>query len=376
MEGTLRRYVATCVLIFACVVSSSSLVLADPIQYTADVYGVPWSNVRTGVPVDLVNGGTYPLDSASLDSPNSFLFWTNNSSSLNGTGYIDFGAYVPSGPSGSESTWVQIGVTVPITGSVQGNLLTTDLQGGDSGTGVSASFFPTVPSTLSIVPQPLLDLIADPGRIHIQAIITDGTQNDLVSTLTIDPLSIPEPTAVSVLLVAIGGVVLTRRMHASSSRLRFGLSASIELSDYFLRLFPPSCVRVASGGPRCPARAARRFSGVPNSNEVNVVKRPWESGRGKAVDLGYHRTEGSQIHSRRRDDLDRRARRGFHSRSSDLSVSRERTWHTSGGSRGMRPTSGFGFSCLGGRAWPARSRSPRCSSSSPSSCAGQPRSWQ
>jgi len=218
MDGTLKRHVATCVLTLACVVCSSSVVLANPIQYTADVYGVPWSNVRTGLPVDLINGGTYQLDSASLNSPDSFLFWTNNSSSLNGIGHIYFGAYVPSGPSGSDSTWVQIGVTVPITGSIQGSALTSDLQGGDSGTGVSASFFPTVPSTLAIVPQPLLDLLADPGRIHIQANITDGTQNDLVSTLMIDPLSIPEPTALSVLLVAIGGAALTRRMRAHSSR--------------------------------------------------------------------------------------------------------------------------------------------------------------
>ncbi|MFI5454880.1 MAG: PEP-CTERM sorting domain-containing protein [Isosphaerales bacterium] len=209
---------AACLLSLAFIAGLNSEALADPIQYVAEVYGAPWVSVGTGISVDLSKGGTYSLDSTSLNSPYSTLFGTNNSSSLNSTGYVYVGTYVPSGPSGTGSVWVQIGVTVPISGSVNGNLTSSDLHGGYSGTGASAGFFPYSPSPSLDIPQPLLDLIAHPDRIHVQALVTGGHDNDLVSTLTIDPLSIPEPTALSVLLVGIGGVAWARRKHTSPGR--------------------------------------------------------------------------------------------------------------------------------------------------------------
>ena len=191
--------------------------MADPISYVADVYGGAWTSVRTGLPVDLQNGGTYALGSTSLNPPYSSLFWTNNSSSLNETGEVYFGAWLPGGQSSSNSTWVQIGVTVPITGSVQGNTLTSDLQGGYSGTGTTATVYSSLPPTDGVLPSPLLDLLTNPGRVHIQADITGGTQNNLVATLTIDPFAIPEPTAMSLLLVGIGAMTWIRRSRGRSS---------------------------------------------------------------------------------------------------------------------------------------------------------------
>jgi hypothetical protein len=76
--------------------------------------------------------------------------------------------------------------------------------------GVASQIAAAVRQT-SVDVTPLLDLIAHADRIHVQAFVTGGHDNDLVSTLTIDPFSIPEPAALLGLLVGIGGVAWVRR---------------------------------------------------------------------------------------------------------------------------------------------------------------------
>jgi hypothetical protein len=209
---------ATCVLGLEFIVAVSRHAVADPIQYVAEVYGAPWVSVGTEITVDPSAGGTYTLDSTSLISPYQFLLGTNGTSSLNSTGYVYLGAYVPSGSSPGGTAWVQIGVTVPSSGMVSSPSNSNILQGGDSGTGFSPGFAAGSATSGVDVPPLLLDLIADPGRIHIQATVTGGPQNDLVTTLTIDPLSVPEPTATCVLVAGIAGTTWLRRKRATLAR--------------------------------------------------------------------------------------------------------------------------------------------------------------
>jgi hypothetical protein len=202
-----------------CLTSLSSLALVallntsvhgSPIQYTAFVAGAPQIWSQTQLPVDLAKGGSYELGSPPL-APTSFdsVAWSTRSISLDGNATVSFGAWDPADPT---KYLGGVSVAVPFRGSIFGDGTTSDLQGGYSGTGVSAqaSSFPGVS-----LPGPLLDLVSHPDRVHLSAYTTGGHMSYLLTTLSIDsPVQlapVPEPSVLATLLLGLGGLAWRRR---------------------------------------------------------------------------------------------------------------------------------------------------------------------
>ena len=180
---------------------------AAPIQYTASYAGSPLGGMlQPSIFVDLAQGGSYQVASPTLNgSTYSSLMWTRNSLPLDGPAIIVFHATDTSDPTKDLG---QVAVTVPYSGTIFGDGLTADLQGGYNGTGAASSAYT---GTNSNTPPPLLDLLTHPDRVHLDAHMTGGYFNELLTTMTLDPMpapaAVPEPSALATLLIGLGGLV-------------------------------------------------------------------------------------------------------------------------------------------------------------------------
>lgn len=199
---------------FAMITWLATPATASPIQYTAYVMGAPYIGGLTPISIDLEHGGSNEVGSPAL-APilDGTLAYTNKSVSLDGSVYVDVYAIDPQDPTQDRG----VGVTVPITGSVGGNLMVSNLQGGYSGTGVSAG---TLDPMRTDLPAPLLDLLQHPERVSLSAFVTDGHISDLQTTLAIGPMvgpvAAPEPSVLAILFLGAWGVI-RRRSHRSEA---------------------------------------------------------------------------------------------------------------------------------------------------------------
>jgi hypothetical protein len=190
---------------------------ASAIEFRAIVSALPENPPESVAPVDLLQGGTYSAGSPSLSPLTQYeaLFYTHNSISINQTANVEFGVYVPSGGSAIADSVAEILVQVPIHGTIFGDGLTSDLQGGFGGTGSTATILP-FPVGL---PPELVDLIQHPERVHISAYVSGGSANNLVTTLSIDgfgaAMPVPEPTTLCVFAISLVGGALSRRLHST-----------------------------------------------------------------------------------------------------------------------------------------------------------------
>lgn len=88
-----------------------------------------------------------------------------------------------------------------LAGEIAGQRGRSNYYGGYAGTVDSADVSDWAPAG-SGIPAGLLDVLRDPGRIHVRAEVTGGVQNILKITLTVDP--VPEPTTLAILLAGAG----------------------------------------------------------------------------------------------------------------------------------------------------------------------------
>jgi hypothetical protein len=194
------------VILFASLAASTQ---ASVIPFSARASNLPVIGTTTTPPFDLSQGGTFSLGSPQLIGDQyTALWWTHNSVPIDGSVAVDVMSLPTPGLPAGVSYSAQI--MVPIHGDIHGDGLTSDLQGGYSGTGASARSFYT-PGT--VLPQDLVDLLAHPERIHLNAITSGGHNNFLVTSLTIDglqPAPVPEPSVLCVLVVGLGGAAIRR----------------------------------------------------------------------------------------------------------------------------------------------------------------------
>jgi hypothetical protein len=106
---------------------------------------------------------------------------------------------------------------VTVTGNITGAFIGPSgsplaFSGGYSGTATSITIAPSVSGPL---PPPLQELAANPGRVHINGVVTGGPAEAIDVTLTIDPASVPEPSTLVIFLMAGAGVVVCRRIKAA-----------------------------------------------------------------------------------------------------------------------------------------------------------------
>jgi hypothetical protein len=152
---------------------------------------------------DLTTGGTVQLGTLAFDNTQVGLFPTPVQSV---GGRFDF--FV-------EPTNGNVVPGLSVDGQFQGSIVG---PAGDPGrwygsiTGVASQVFP-LPSPFSSppLPEPLLDLINNPSRIHISTTVgLSGSlsQSFININLTIDPATVPEPSTLVVMLTTLAGVIL------------------------------------------------------------------------------------------------------------------------------------------------------------------------
>jgi hypothetical protein len=207
--------------------SLSTGAFADPVayNYTASEYvglgGLSYWSAPVTLP-DLSQGGTVSLG---LGTPAAIGAWTPDQ---NGTIHqtIDNGfsfqlRYFPEGTAPDPSL-----PRLDVEGHVSGYLNSTP-----SGDREGGSFTGTVTHINLIdgqggnnIPQPLIDLLAHPERIHITANSPGYVLSQLDTMLTIDPASaqfitpVPEPTTLASVAVFACGIAIRRTVIRASAR--------------------------------------------------------------------------------------------------------------------------------------------------------------
>jgi hypothetical protein len=173
-------------------------------------YDLPDTTVTTP---DLSNGGSFSIGGPSLGVTSSDITYTYPApvQSVDGT----FGFLVGVATAPGSDQWA--GPSISVTGNIGGSIISPGngwrFSGTLSGTATAASL---VTGSAADLPAPLLDILANPGHLHVSSVVDDGNQNMLDFTLTFDPPTplpapIPEPTALAVLVVGLGAMHFGRR---------------------------------------------------------------------------------------------------------------------------------------------------------------------
>ena len=177
---------------------------ASSMTYTAQEIvfdGLGGSSPTVTLP-DLVNGGTVELGTFAYDNPQVGTFPTP----VQWVGGL-FGFLME--PAGGSGPWLS--VTGQFQGSIDGPSGSPARWSG-SFTGVASQVSPL--SNGLPIPEPLLDLVDRPSRLHISTTVgvsAGGHQSFVNVFLTIDPATVPEPSTLVVMLVTLAGVIVGRK---------------------------------------------------------------------------------------------------------------------------------------------------------------------
>jgi len=203
------------------VIAFNRAALADPISYTytasefIGLGGLSYWSTPVTLP-DLSQGGTVSLGTG---TPAAIGPWIpDDSGTIHQTIDNGFSFSLRFFPSGT--TPDSMLPRLDVEGHVSGHLESTpsgDREGGSFvGTATSVNLIGDHGS--NTIPQPLLDLLAHPGRIHVFADSPGYVLSQFDTMLTIDPPSpqsispVPEPSVLETLLVAAGGLAVMRRL--------------------------------------------------------------------------------------------------------------------------------------------------------------------
>jgi hypothetical protein len=197
-------------IVFAC---RNAPAIADPILYDVTINGLPGEiagyYLSSGLySIDLSKSGPF-LQIGTL-AQYGYLSPSSGTVEFNQTATLDFHPIVGHNADGSSIDAPGVTVTVPISGTVQGQP-GVGLGAGWNGKGQIASLDdPAGPP----VPQALLNLLAHPEGVSISGVATGGVQNQAESALTINasiaPAAIPEPSALAIILTGAAAYAIRR----------------------------------------------------------------------------------------------------------------------------------------------------------------------
>jgi hypothetical protein len=198
------------------VIILESPVKASPLHFDARITSITQVGELDIDSVDPIRGGVYNVAGSWMDvSPFSSLIWTRNSIPVSGVAGVLIETKVSDG---GGTLLFGVVVKLPFQGMVSGDG-TSHLSGIFNGAiGTSADLYdPFIPRDQ--YPQPILDLLTHPDRVHLTGYVTGGRDNVLGYQLTIDPSPVPEPTVLALLVMGIGGLGFGRLRSLRTRRL-------------------------------------------------------------------------------------------------------------------------------------------------------------